>query len=82
MTYKLSPQLEAYVQEQVKAGRFHSAEEAVQAGVARMMLDPEPDVLDEQDIEDIKRSLEQIKRGQVIDATELHARLRKRYLGE
>ena len=46
MTVSLSPELRKYVEEQVRAGRFASAEEVVEAGLARLMLDPLPDALD------------------------------------
>jgi Arc/MetJ-type ribon-helix-helix transcriptional regulator len=69
-----------FVDEHVKAGRFCSASEVLEAGIARLMLDTEPDVLDEQDLIDIQRSLEQMQRGEVIDSVVLHAQLRRKYL--
>ena len=80
MTFTVKPQLEQFINEQVKAGLFSSVEEVVEAGLARLMLDPEPDVLDELDQIDIQKSLEQMDRGELIDATVVHAEMRRKYL--
>lgn len=40
MTISLGPELKKYVEEQVRAGRFASPQEVVEAGLARLMLDP------------------------------------------
>ena len=80
MNVSLRPELAKFLDDQVKSGRFASASEAVEAGVARLMLDPEPDVADAQDLTDLRDSLDQMRRGQTIDATDLHARLRARHL--
>jgi hypothetical protein len=45
------------------------------------MLDAEPDLLDDRDVADIQQSLEQLRRGEVIDAADLHAEIRKRFAG-
>ena len=50
----------------MKAGRFTSRTQALEAGIARLMLDGE-DELDAQDIEDINESLAQMRRGELID---------------
>jgi putative addiction module CopG family antidote len=42
MHVTLKPELERFVEEQVKAGRFSSVAEALEAGLARLMLDPLP----------------------------------------
>ena len=39
MTITLKPELEKYIQEQVEAGRYGSAEDLVAAAVARLMHD-------------------------------------------
>jgi hypothetical protein len=53
----------------------------VEAGIARLMLDPEPDELDAQDIIDIRAALDRVDRGEIIDAKIVHARLRSKYQG-
>jgi Arc/MetJ-type ribon-helix-helix transcriptional regulator len=68
MDVQLRPELQKFLDEQVRQGHFASHAEAVEAGVARLMLDPEADDLDEQDVEQIRRSLDQMRRGEVVDA--------------
>ncbi len=81
MDVSLKPEVEKFIDEQVKSGRYSSPAEAIEAGMARLMLDPEPDTLDAQDRADIRASLEEMDRGEVVDAKDLHAELRSRYLG-
>jgi len=82
MNVVLTPELERFVQDQVQSGRFASPEEVLEAGLARLMLDPAPDELDEEDLAAIQESEEQIARGEVIDWKEASAMLRRKYLGE
>jgi len=82
MNVAIDPEYEKFIDEQVKAGRFSSSAEALEAGIARLMLDPDPDVLDEQDVADIRQSLDQIQKGEVIDAKTVHAEIRKRFLNK
>jgi Arc/MetJ-type ribon-helix-helix transcriptional regulator len=78
MNVRIDPKYEKFIDEQVKSGRFSSPEEAMEAGIARLMLDAEPDVLDEQDVTDIRQSLHEMRYGNVVDAKTLHAEIRKR----
>lgn len=55
--------MQRFLDEQVASGHFRS-----HAGVARLMLDADPDDLDELDVQQITRSLEQMRRGEVVDA--------------
>jgi len=82
MNVVLTPELERFVQDQVQSGRFASPEEVLEAGLARLMLDPAPDELGEEDLAAIQESEEQIARGEVIDWKEASAMLRRKYLGE
>jgi putative addiction module CopG family antidote len=82
MTISLSPELKKYVEEQVRAGRFASADEVVEAGLARLMLDPAPDALDDEDLAAIDESEAQVERGEDMDFTQVAAALRKKYLGK
>jgi len=79
MNVALDPKYKKFIQEQVKAGRFSSSAEALEAGIARLMVDPKPDILDEQDVADIEKSLQQLKRGEVVEAKTLHAKIRGRF---
>jgi putative addiction module CopG family antidote len=81
MTISLSPELKKYVEEQVRAGRFASVEEVVEAGLARLMLDPVPDPLDDNDLAAIEESEAQTDRGEDMDWAQVSAALRQKYLG-
>jgi putative addiction module CopG family antidote len=81
MNVALNPELERFVEEQVKAGRFASPAEVLEAGLARLMLDP-PDELDDEDFAAIEESEGQIARGEDLDWKEVSAQLRRKYLGE
>ena len=82
MTVSLSPELRKYVEEQVRAGRFASPEEVVEAGLARLMLDPLPDALDDDDLAAIDESEAQIERGEDLDWAQVSAALRQKHLGK
>jgi Arc/MetJ-type ribon-helix-helix transcriptional regulator len=82
MHVQLNPELEKFVDDQVREGNFRSREDVVEAGLARLMLDPEPDELDARDIAELTESLGQMRRGEVVAWKDLSARLRRKYLGE
>ncbi len=79
MNLQLSPELKRFVDQQVKVGRFSSTEEVVQAGLARLMLDPEPEALSPAEAKDIHVSIEQMSRGEVTDWKDHSADARKRF---
>lgn len=58
MNVQLRPELQQFLDEQVARGHFKSHAEALEAGVARLMLDAD---LDELDVQQISRSLEQMR---------------------
>ncbi len=80
MTVALKGEMERFVEDQVKAGRFSSAEDVVEAGLARLMLDSLENEFGEEDITAINRSLEQVARGEDLDWKQVSADLRKRFL--
>lgn len=83
LTLKLTPEQQKFVDEQVKAGCFPSAEKVLEAGLARLMLDPVfDDSLDAEDMAAIEKSEAQIARGEVMEWKEASARLSKEFLGE
>lgn len=82
MDVALKPELERFVEEQVKAGRFASKAEVLEAGLARLMLDPLPDDLDEDDLKAIAQSEAEIERGEDLDWKVVSKQLRQKYLGE
>jgi hypothetical protein len=44
------------------------------------LINQERDELDTHDIADVRASLEEMKRGEVVDAKDIHAALRRKYL--
>ena len=79
MNIELSPALEKFVDDQVQQGHFASRAEVLEAGLARLMLDPEPDELDASELADIQRSLAQMRRGEVLDWKSYAASVRAKY---
>lgn len=82
MNVQLKPELAKFVDDQVKEGHFSSPDDVVEAGLARLMLDPEPDELDAQDVAELTESLRQMRHGEVVDWKDLSARLRRKHLHE
>jgi putative addiction module CopG family antidote len=82
MVMRLRPELEQFIERQVKAGRFASRDEVLEAGLARLMLDPMRDELDERDVTAIDESERQIAGGEDLDWKQVSAQLRREYLGE
>jgi Arc/MetJ-type ribon-helix-helix transcriptional regulator len=83
MNVTLKPEIQKFVDEQVGAGVFSSPQELVEAGIARLMLDPQSnDFLDADDLAAIEESEAQIARGDVLDWKKASAQLRKKHLGE
>ncbi len=80
MKVSVNPELEAFISEQVRTGRYSSADEVVEAGLARLMVDPPTEELDPEDLLAIERSEQQIARGEDLDWQEVAARLRQKYL--
>lgn len=76
---KLSPELQKYVEEQVRAGRFASVTEVVEAGLARLMLDPPPVEIDEETLAEIAASDEEYERGEYRDFKDVAAEIRAKY---
>jgi putative addiction module CopG family antidote len=78
MNVELDPTLEEFIDQQVRHGRFSSRAQVLEAGLARLMLDPDPDVLDQRDLAEIRESLAQMRRGEVLDWKQYSARIRAR----
>jgi len=71
------PELEKFIDEQVKAGHFPNPEAAVEAAVQQMMLDQMHE-LDDETIAAVKQADEQIDGGQGVDFKQFSAELRKK----
>jgi antitoxin ParD1/3/4 len=71
MNLSLKPDLEKYINEQVKAGRFASAEEAVNAAVAHLQAEAElSTAADLDDLRaDVRAGIEQADRGEFAEFT-------------
>jgi Arc/MetJ-type ribon-helix-helix transcriptional regulator len=82
MKFELKPELAQFVDQQVRDGKFSSADQVLEAGVARLMLDPESVELGPSEIADLNASLDQLRAGDVLSWSELSARLRRNYLLE
>ena len=72
------PELEHFIDEQVRTGRFQSREAAIEAAVERMMLEDAP--LDDATLTAIDEAEDQIEAGQHRDWKEVSAELRAKYL--
>jgi Arc/MetJ-type ribon-helix-helix transcriptional regulator len=72
----LKPELQRFVDQQVKSGRFASMAEVLEAGVARLMVDSDPAKLDAGELAEIRESLAQMRRGEVVDWREHSAQFR------
>src|SRR5260221_4790886 len=81
MQLSLKPELQRYIEEQVKEGRFASESDLIEAAVARLMLDPSDDDFDDARIAAINRSLDDIAIGRVRPFEEAAAELRRKHLG-
>lgn len=82
-----NPEVARFIEESVKAGHFRSREEVVEAGVARLMLDPPPEERESEEIDGerlaaIDEGLAQIARGEDRDFGEFAAEFRKKYLSK
>jgi len=76
MNVSLTPQLEQFVREKVDSGRYLSASEVVREG---LRLLEERDRVQQMKLETLRRELmigvEQIERGEVVDADDVFAEL-------
>jgi Arc/MetJ-type ribon-helix-helix transcriptional regulator len=79
MTVEFSePEVERFVDQQVRSGVFPSADALVQEAVRRMMNDSD-DALSDEDWEAIERADAQIERGEFVDFQTFAAEMRAKY---
>ncbi|HEX4793366.1 MAG TPA: hypothetical protein VH370_06220 [Humisphaera sp.] len=74
------PELEKFIAEQVRAGHYASADDAIEAAVEQMMLDH--GILDEATIAAINRADDQYARGDFVEWRDVRDELRKKYLAK
>jgi Arc/MetJ-type ribon-helix-helix transcriptional regulator len=73
------PRLEQFIAEKVKAGEYASATEVVEAGLARLMLDPIENSISAEELAAIAESDEQFARGEGLDWKDVRAELVRKY---
>jgi Arc/MetJ-type ribon-helix-helix transcriptional regulator len=74
------PELKRFIDEQVKAGHFSSPAEVVEAGLARLMLDPQPGEPDDETMAAIEEAEAQYERGEGRPWEQVREELRAKYL--
>jgi Arc/MetJ-type ribon-helix-helix transcriptional regulator len=74
------PKLQKFIDEQVQAGHFPSAQAAVETAVEQMMLDH--GVLDESTLAAIANADAQYERGEFVEWRDVRDKLRQKYLGK
>jgi len=77
MHLQLKPELQKFIDDQVTAGHFTSAGEAIEAAIEQMMRASEDDDLDDAAAAAINRAEEQLDRGEGIDSHQFAAEMRK-----
>ena len=78
MDVTLKPELQEFIADKVRAGEYQSTDALFEAAVARLMLDPGPD-LDDATIAAIEEGEAQLDRGEGISLEDAFDRLQKRY---
>jgi putative addiction module CopG family antidote len=82
MNVRLKPELQKFVDDEVKAGNFASADEVIEAGLARLMLDPASGDVEAETLAAIDEAEAQIDRGEGLSLDDAFARLRQKHLPE
>lgn len=79
MNVSLSPELERLIEEKVKSGMYNSASEVIRAGLRLMQEQDELRQMRLRELQrDVKKGLDQIERGEVVEGDEVFQELRKR----
>jgi Arc/MetJ-type ribon-helix-helix transcriptional regulator len=79
MDVSLKQQTQKFIEEQVKAGHFRSADDLLEEAVARLMLEADSE-LDDETAAAINRAEEQIDRGEGIEFDQVAEEMRKRII--
>jgi putative addiction module CopG family antidote len=80
MNLSLRPEIQHFIDEQVKAGRYPTPEALVEAAIAEMQETDDAD-LDEATIAAINEAEEQADRGEGVDLDTFRARMNQRFTG-
>lgn len=81
MSVNLSPETQALVEEHLRRGGYATADDLVRVAL-RVLSQVEAEPISDEEAEEIRESLSQFERGEVVEWDELSARLRAKYLGE
>jgi hypothetical protein len=76
------PEFQKFIYEQVKSGQFSSPEQVIEAGLARLMLDPPPEDSDEETLAAIDRAEVEFERGEGRPFKEFAAEFRSKYFNK
>lgn len=76
------PELQKFIDEQVRSGQFSSPEQVIEAGLARLMLDPPPEDFDEETLAAIDRAEAQFERGEGRPFKEFAAEFRAKHFNK
>jgi len=82
MTVQLNPQLQKFIDDQVRAGHFPSADAAVEAAIEQMKLDQAHFELTEAELNAIEESEAQIDRGEYAEFDAFAAEMPKKFCRE
>jgi Arc/MetJ-type ribon-helix-helix transcriptional regulator len=80
MNLALTPEIERRIAEQVRLGRFPTAEAVVEAAVAELTEAGFDESLDAEDVAAIHEAEAQIDRGEGIEASTVRAEMSKRFI--
>lgn len=81
MKLQLRPEVQKFVEDRIKSGHYTSNEEVIEAGIARLMLDPDP-TLDEDTLRALEEGEADGDRGDVIPWNKLKTELLGKYLAK
>jgi Arc/MetJ-type ribon-helix-helix transcriptional regulator len=76
------PELEKFVEEQVRTGNYSSPAEVIEAGLTHLMLDTEIESLGAETLRTLEERAARVKQGHFRDWKEASAELRQKYLGK
>jgi Arc/MetJ-type ribon-helix-helix transcriptional regulator len=79
MSVSLSPETQALIEERMRRGGYPTADDVVRVALD-VLHQVEDDQIDDAEMVALRASIEQMKRGQVVDWDELSAELRRKHL--
>ena len=79
MDVVLKPEMQQFIDEAVKAGRFSSFQEVIETALARLMMDPpDSEPLDSEDVAAIEEAEGQFARGEYFTSDQVRQHFRDR----